>query len=154
MFGLFLPASKDQEANSSNTVLHTTLRQKWWGCFAQIMNSSNAYASSLCFFCNLNTHEVDNHDDCHVLWGICSTCVDTKLRSIKATCIINGDRGQPRISSLSQCEQQKLWWRQENKAFYLRVCKHSWRQSEIKRHVQLSTQWFPGTTQGSGFQGL
>ena len=42
--------------------------------------------------------------------------VDTKSRIIEATCISSGDRGQPCVTSCSQCEQQKPWWRPVNKA--------------------------------------
>ena len=50
-----------------------------------------------------------------ILWEISSARVDTKLRDIEIACIISGDRGRPRVSSCSQCEQQKPWWWPANK---------------------------------------
>ena len=35
-------------------------------------------------------------------------CVHTKPRSIEATCIVSGERGQPHISLNPQCKQQNL----------------------------------------------
>ena len=52
--------------------------------------------------------------DC-VLREISSGCVDTKLRGIEATCIVSDKRGRPRVSLLSQCEQQKSWLWPANK---------------------------------------
>ena len=35
----------------------------------------------------------------YVLWGISGTCVDTKLRGIEATYIVNSNGGWPSLSS-------------------------------------------------------
>ena len=62
------------------------------------------------------------------LQEISGAWVDTKSRIIEATCISSGDRGQPCVTSCSQCEQQKPWWRPVNKAIVVlcvRTCKHN-----------------------------
>ena len=61
--------------------------------------------------------------------GISGTCVDTKIRSIKATCIISGDRGWP-YSSL-YCKKRKPRWWPVNKAsnLFVHTYKNTWWQS-------------------------
>ena len=54
---------------------------------------------------------------------ISSVCVDTKLRTIKATCIVSGDRLRPRVSLHSQCKQQNPWQWLVNKAIKI-LCIH------------------------------
>ena len=66
--------------------------------------------------------------DERVLQEISRACVKTKPRGIEATCIISGNRGQPRISSRFRCKQQKPWRWPANKAIvflYVRVYKHN-----------------------------
>ena len=89
------------------------------GAFAQMFNSSDTYVpyhhsspslirmgstittTAVAFWKNSSFAE-------HVLWEISGASLVTKLRGIKATCSVSGDRRQPRISSHSLCEQQNL----------------------------------------------
>ena len=80
--------------------LHTTLTQKWGGVHLLEYSILVVHTPLPLFLAILNMYKVDNHDDCCgcILWEISSSCVDTKPRDIKASCIISDD-GRLHIST-------------------------------------------------------
>ena len=71
------------------------------GVFAQIFYLSGTHDPLPQFFAVFNTHEVDNHGNCHIFWKNCSftECVPQKTTS---ACVDSNPRGiQPLASSVA-----------------------------------------------------
>ena len=79
----------------------------------------------------------------HVQWEVSGTCVDTKPRSIEATCIVSGDRDDPACISLCfWCEPQKALWWLATIILCVRVYKHNRWQEYTETVVSFTGLWW------------